>query len=185
MRRHNPQRGSPASRVTAKGLSSLSPQMAQVPTEIGCMADRQSSQTGRREMLISGAAHRRQSAGNRVANRLSAALLSKETSDVRPVTVLAVEARVGSSLLLKTILPHPVGCCGGLQPDESFFSSIRKYSWLHCAKQRSSMQKKQVSKFLGTVERQPEQQTNSGTHAPPPLSRLPRIAGARVARLAS
>jgi hypothetical protein len=61
-------------------------------------------------MLIRGAPQRRQSEGKRVAKRLSATPLIEETrietSDVSRVPTLVPEARIESSLLLKTNLPR-------------------------------------------------------------------------------
>jgi hypothetical protein len=61
-------------------------------------------------MLIRGAPQRRQSEGKRVAKRLSATPLMEqarvETSELFRVPSLVPEARIESSLLLKTNLPR-------------------------------------------------------------------------------
>lgn len=90
--------------------------MAQTPSAMGWMDERQSSHTGSREMLTRGAPQMRQSEGNKVANRLSAMLPAEETNDATNalcfVTALDPLARVGYSLLLKTSLPRPAGATG-------------------------------------------------------------------------
>src|SRR6185295_10989386 len=82
--------------------------MEQTPPAIGRMADRQSSQTGRREILIRGEPQRQQSAGNRVANRLSTAPLNHETRKACLPAGLVSGSRIWSSLLLKTDLHVPL-----------------------------------------------------------------------------
>ena len=82
-----------------------SPQSAHRLPSMGRMANRQSWQTGRREILTRGVPQRRQSPGNNVANKPSAAAVTQETSAVSAATTLALTARVKSSLLLKTTLP--------------------------------------------------------------------------------
>lgn len=84
-----------------------SPQIAQVAPDMGWIEARHSSQTGRREILINGALQRQQLPGKSVANKLSAALPIHRANRLPLAAVLAPEARVGSSLLLKTGLPHP------------------------------------------------------------------------------
>src|SRR4029077_16124852 len=77
---------------------------------MGRMSERQSRQTGRREILIKGAPQKRQSEGKRVAKRLSATPRTEETrkgtSAASRVPTLVPEARIESSLLLKTNLPR-------------------------------------------------------------------------------
>lgn len=98
-----------------------SPQIEQVLPLMGRMDDKQSRHTGRREMLVRGAPHKRQSEGNSVANRLSAIAVEerarREAKELRCSADLALEARIGSPLLLKTVLPaRPVPHRS--QPDE-------------------------------------------------------------------
>src|SRR5581483_1427435 len=101
----------------AAGAGRRSPQIPQRLPSTGLTAARQFSQTGRREILTSGAPQRRQSEGKRVAKRLSAATLTQETN--AGSATLALVARVRSSLLLKTILqparslPAPAGNISG------------------------------------------------------------------------
>lgn len=93
--------------------------MEQTPPAIGRIADRHSSQTGSREMLTRGTPQRRQSEGNRVANRLSAITLTRETNELGLATSLVPVARVGYLLLLKTSLPRSGRCYGGSNPTNS------------------------------------------------------------------
>jgi hypothetical protein len=86
----------------AEGVGIRSPQIPHTVPCRGRKSYKQASQTGRREILTRGAPHRRQSEGNRVAKRLSAAALTQET---KTGSTLALVARVRSSLLLKTNLP--------------------------------------------------------------------------------
>jgi hypothetical protein len=87
---------------------------------MGCTADKHSSQTGRREILTRGALQRRQLAGNKVANRLSATVFSQETTP-SCAAVLCRGFRVWSVLLLKTNLLRP-GCASCVAPRRIFFS---------------------------------------------------------------
>src|SRR5215467_3689387 len=88
-----------------------SPHTAQRPPLIGCIAARQSGQTGSLEMFVRGAEQIRQSEGNSVANRLPAMLSAQATSGfVRSET--SVPARLGYPLLLKTSLLRPDGATG-------------------------------------------------------------------------
>ena len=64
---------------------------------------RQSSQTGKREILFSGVPQRRQSAGKRVANRLSAASVRHDRTTASTLEMPAANrVRSRSLLLLKT-----------------------------------------------------------------------------------
>jgi hypothetical protein len=83
-----------------------SPQTRQVVPVIGRIAARQSLHTGRREALRSGSLQIRQSPGKSVAKRLAAALLNHEVEELLRAEPLTSGARVRSSLLLKTNLPH-------------------------------------------------------------------------------
>lgn len=56
-------------------------------------------------MFRSGLEQRRQSDGNSVAKRLSAIPLAQNAREPGGPTTAAPEARIGSALLLKTILP--------------------------------------------------------------------------------
>lgn len=94
--------------------------MEHVPPAIGRTADRHSSQTGRREILTRGALHRRQLAGNKVANRLSATVFTQETTP-GCAAVLSRGFRVWSVLLLKTNLLRP-GRASCIAPRRIFFS---------------------------------------------------------------
>jgi hypothetical protein len=69
------------------------------------MAERHSSQTGSREILIKGDPQRRQSDGKSVAKRLSAAPFTQATREVSKPATLALANRVRCLLLLKTSLP--------------------------------------------------------------------------------
>jgi len=87
---------------------------------MGRTADKHSSQTGRREILTRGALHRRQLAGNKVANRLSATVFIQETTP-GCAAVLSRGFRVWSVLLLKTNLLRP-GRASCIAPRRIFFS---------------------------------------------------------------
>ena len=94
--------------------------MEHTPPVIGRMAERHSRQTGRREIFTRGAPQRRQSEGNRVANKLSARPPAQETNEecfakslVSLVTMPVPVARIGDILLLKTSLPRPGRANGG------------------------------------------------------------------------
>src|SRR4030088_3592491 len=83
----------------------------------GRMAPRQSSQTGRREMLVSDAPQMRQSEGNSTAKRLAAAWLGQARGLCKTIKAPTSGtesplARILSSLLLKTasIAPHGLDC---------------------------------------------------------------------------
>ena len=85
--------------------------MEQVPPAMGRTADKHSSQTGRREIFTRGVPQRRQSAGNRVAKRLSAILLAHKTKGLSFAAILVALARAWSPLLLKTNLLRPAYAC--------------------------------------------------------------------------
>jgi hypothetical protein len=74
-------------------------------------------------MLRKGLPQRRQSAGKSVAKSAVATPLTPEANaeNTEPsrVTAVVLVARVGVTLLLKTILPRPVAVPGGVQLDES------------------------------------------------------------------
>src|SRR3981081_41939 len=83
----------------------------------GRMASRHSSQTGRREMLVSDTPQMRQSEGNSTVKRLSAAWVAQARGLCKTIEVPASGpdsrlARILSSLLLKTapIAPHRLDC---------------------------------------------------------------------------
>src|SRR4030081_1672543 len=86
----------------------------------GRMASRHSSQTGRREMLVSDTPQMRQSEGNSTVKRLSAAWVAQARGLCKTIEVPASGtdsrlARILSSLLLKTasIAPHGLDCRAG------------------------------------------------------------------------
>jgi len=95
--------------------------MTQVPPAIGRISDRHSSQTGRREIFTRGALHRRQLAGNKVANRLSATVFIQDSTTPGCAAVLSRGLRVWSVLLLKTNLLRP-GWASCVAPGRIFFS---------------------------------------------------------------
>jgi hypothetical protein len=96
---------------------------------MGRIPERQDWQTGRRVMLRRGLLQRRQSDGNSVAKRLSAIPLAQNAREPGGSTTAAPEARIGSALLLKTIL---------LGPDEASTGRSRtQYNGLDCRTQRA------------------------------------------------
>lgn len=120
MRRHNPQRGAPASVNWAWEEKRRSPQIAQVPLAMRCMPSKHSWHTGKRDTLTKGSPHIRQSEGKRTAKRFSASQReSRRTHDVwaagaieGPAAIaLAWIARIRSPLLLKTasVIPARYG----------------------------------------------------------------------------
>ena len=108
--------------ASSQGLicASVSPQTEQVLNLIGTMAAMQSKQTGKREMLVSGAPQRRQSDGKKVANAPLATVVAP-ANIVRSSGLVAkwpkrtvaalwggeTGVRVMSPILLKTSLPRP------------------------------------------------------------------------------
>src|SRR5215475_1395424 len=95
--------------------------MTHVPPTIGRIPDRHSSQTGKREIFTRGALQRRQLAGNRVANRLSATVFIQDNTIPGCAAVLSRGLRVWSVLLLKTNLLRP-GRASCIAPGRIFFS---------------------------------------------------------------
>jgi hypothetical protein len=84
-----------------------SPQISQVPTRIGCIAEMHSEQTGSREIFTRGAPQRRQSEGKREANRPCATIAAPETAECSRFRPGGAGVRVMSPVLLKTSLPRP------------------------------------------------------------------------------
>src|SRR5215472_8216017 len=76
------------------------------PPAIRRTLDKQSRHTGKRDIRISGAPQRRQSAGKRVANRLSAAPVRPERAAASTLEPAVNPVRSRSVLLLKTTLRH-------------------------------------------------------------------------------
>src|SRR5690348_13838847 len=103
------------------GVINRSPQITHVPPAIGRISNKHSSQTGRREIFTRGALHRRQLAGNRVANRLSATVFIQDNRTPGCAAVLSRGLRVGSVLLLKTNLLRR-GYASCVAPRRIFFS---------------------------------------------------------------
>ena len=93
----------------------------QVPPVIGRISNKHSSQTGRREIFTRGVLHRRQLAGNKVANRLSATVFIQDNRTPGCAVVLSRGLRVWSALLLKTNLLRP-GRASCIAPGRIFFS---------------------------------------------------------------
>src|SRR5262249_3987479 len=120
------QRVSPETVEKATGAARRSPQMEHTLSSMGWITDKHGSQTGKREMLARGLPQRRQSEGNKVANRADATPftleIKEESSRHSRVASLASVARVGFPLLLKTTLPRPAAASGA--PAERIFFSI-------------------------------------------------------------
>src|SRR5215468_7847230 len=101
------------------------------------MDARQTSQTGRREIRISGSLQMRQSAGNNVVKRLSATSAAHETTAGLFRADVACIARVRSQLLLKTTSwsseDSGSGACLGGNPfkysGEESTHAMRWWSW--------------------------------------------------------
>src|SRR5271154_5044594 len=94
------------------GLASRSPQMEHSWPARGSMAERHCSQTGRREILMRGVPQRRQSEGKNVANKPAATSPAQQASRLCCPTTLVAVVRIGSSLLLKTLLPRHADATG-------------------------------------------------------------------------
>src|SRR4029077_17145261 len=74
-----PQRAMPSAKERQCLLVKRSPHRPQTKPSIGWIARMQDSHTGKREILVRGTPHRRQSDGKMVANKLSAAAPSRAT----------------------------------------------------------------------------------------------------------
>src|SRR5579872_161393 len=114
-RRHSPHNNSPGATESAYEPDSRSPHTEQSPPAIGRIAERQSSQTGKREMLTRGWWQISQSEGNNVANKAAATPLApetkQETNRLSRFTLVSGD-RFWVPLLLKTILPRPTDASG-------------------------------------------------------------------------